>query len=227
MTFRRYALYFVAGDSELSRFGAAWLGWDADAGAIVPHPELPLPMAEITEAPRKYGFHGTLHWPFRLKGPVEENCIHFREQIAAFCASRAPIVLDAMELARLGRFLALVPAGDTAALTALAADLVRTVEAFRHPPDEAELIRRQKPHLSARQKELLTRWGYPYVMDQFRFHMTLTGRLKDAQLAQVEEVLTEQLAGVVSRPFVIDAISVMGEDEAGYFHVIERVPMTG
>ncbi len=68
--FRRYALFWAPPrGSALARFGASWLGWDAEAGELVPHPEvprLPLPVAEITATPRRYGFHGTLKPPFRL-----------------------------------------------------------------------------------------------------------------------------------------------------------------
>jgi hypothetical protein len=35
--------------------------------------------------------------------------------------------------------------------------------------------------LSERQRALLIEWGYPYVFDEFRFHMTLSSSLADAQ----------------------------------------------
>ena len=49
---------------------------------------------------------------------------------------------------------------------------------FARPPGAAELERRRKAGLSAAQEKMLLRWGYPYVLDEFRFHLTLTGRLQ-------------------------------------------------
>ena len=39
-----------------------------------------------------------------------------------------------------------------------------------------------KSGLTDRQEALLTQWGYPYVMEEFRFHITLTGALDPAHL---------------------------------------------
>ena len=40
--------------------------------------------------------------------------------------------------------------------------------------------------LTPAQEALLMRWGSPYVMDEFRFHMTLTGRLAKARMAPAQ-----------------------------------------
>ena len=67
---RRQAIYFAPpAGSPLARFGAAWLGWDPEAGAEVeglPVAGLPLPREALVAAPRRYGFHATLKPPFRL-----------------------------------------------------------------------------------------------------------------------------------------------------------------
>ena len=39
------------------------------------------------------------------------------------------------------------------------------------------MARRLRSPLSPQQRELLVRYGYPYVHEEFRFHMTLTGRV--------------------------------------------------
>ena len=67
--FTRFAVYYAPEPGPLADFGAAWLGWDATAGSARAHPDiagLPRPVAEITQTPRKYGFHGTVKPPFRL-----------------------------------------------------------------------------------------------------------------------------------------------------------------
>jgi uncharacterized protein DUF1045 len=46
---------------------------------------------------------------------------------------------------------------------------------FRRPLTSHEREQRLGAGLSERQIENLDRWGYPYVFEHFRFHLTLTG----------------------------------------------------
>ncbi|RYF67274.1 MAG: DUF1045 domain-containing protein, partial [Comamonadaceae bacterium] len=43
--------------------------------------------------------------------------------------------------------------------------------------------------LSARQDELMQLWGYPFVLEEFRFHMTITGRLSQVDASTQTLVL--------------------------------------
>lgn len=227
--YRRYAVYFTPPGSAFADFGAAWLGWDMARGAAVPHPDiegLPAPLADITVTPRKYGLHATLKPPFRLAGGTDAEALE--QRFAAFCATHAPVSLEAgLTLARLGRFLALVPGEASGPLMDLAGDSVRAFDDFRAPPGAAELDRRRAAGLSETQEANLVRWGYPYVMDAFRFHITLTGRLPKARLQAVEEALAPRLAPIMPRPFIIDALSLAGEDAHGMFHLVHRCPLSG
>jgi len=49
----------------------------------------------------------------------------------------------------------------------------------------AELPCRRQAVLSPAQDALLVRWGYPYVMEYFRFHCSLTGSLQGVTAQQV------------------------------------------
>lgn len=227
MTFTRYAIYFAPPQgAEWSRFGASWLGWDMEVGAEVAHPEVEgLDVAAITATPRKYGLHATMKPPMRLaKGcslaDLEAAC-------ATLAATQAPVTLDGLQLARLGRFLALRPLGDESALNALAAACVTELDAFRAPAPEAELARRRVAGLSPEQEQNLLNWGYPYVLDQFRFHITLTGKLPKPELPGVEAALQAHLMPLVPAPFVIKDLALMGEDAEGKFHLIHRYTLTG
>ncbi|MAU53640.1 MAG: phosphonate metabolism protein [Roseovarius sp.] len=224
MSFARYAIYFTPAPGPLADFGAAWLGWDPVRGAPCPHPALDLPVAEITATPRRYGLHATMKPPFRL-APGQTGAA-LSEALAAFCADHAPAVLDGLGLARLGRFIALRPEGDEGALNALAAATVRAFDPFRAPLTEAELARRRARPLTRAQEANLRAWGYPYVMDAFRFHITLTGDLPTDTLAAVQAALAPRLAPILPRPFVIDALSLLGEDPQGRFHLIHRHTLT-
>ena len=244
MDFKRYALYFVPpADAAWSRFATGWLGWDMEAGTPVPHPEipgLPLPVSAITETPRRYGLHATIKPPFRLaegatRAQLESAC-------AGLCAGMAPLRLQGMALSRLGRFLALQPrgdsdtdtgdnadgagGGDTGALAALAGACVARLDRFRAPPTLDELARRRAAGLTPRQEEYLTRWGYPYVLEEFRFHITLTGRLMDPVLAVVEAALARDLGPLLPTPFEITELALTGEDAAGRFHLLHRYSLS-
>ncbi|ETX27745.1 DUF1045 domain-containing protein [Roseivivax isoporae] len=226
--FERYALYYAPEPGALADFGASWLGWDAGAGMSRPHPDLPalpVPVADLTATPRKYGFHGTLKPPFRLAPGSTPAALH--ADAAALCATLAPVTLGALRLARIGRFLALVPEGGEEGLAALAAALVRGLDAHRAPPTEAESARRRAARLSPRQEALLARWGYPYVMEEFRFHLTLTGPLDPATRDATEAALGPVLAPLLPRPFRIGSACLFGEAPDGRFHLVHRYALTG
>jgi putative phosphonate metabolism protein len=223
MSYSRFAVYFIAPEGPLADFGAAWLGWDVVRGAEVPQPDVP-GLDDITMTPRKYGFHGTLKPPFRLA----EGCsLSALEQATAdLAAGLAPGHCDGLELTALGRFLALTPRGDIAGLRRVAEACVRDLDSFRAPAPEAELERRRKAGLSPRQEALLLDWGYPYVMEEFRFHMTLSGRLPQGDIARWSERVQAHMPDLPA-PFALDQIALCGERADGRFELLHRYALTG
>ena len=227
MDFHRYAVYFTPPEGDFAALGATWLGWDVARGCAVAHPEvsgLPAPLAEITETPRKYGLHATIKPPFALaEGQKEAGLIAAFER---FCASEAAVTLEGLQIAGLGRFLALVPVGDQGALSALAARAVAAFEPWRAPLTEAQVARRRAGSLTPAQDALLLRWGYPYVMEEFRFHITLTGKRPKGELPGIKAALEGMMVPLLPRPYGVDALSLVGEDAAGRFHLIHRQTLT-
>ncbi|WP_420556799.1 DUF1045 domain-containing protein [Roseovarius sp.] len=227
MAFRRYAVYHTP-QGALGRFGADWLGWDLERGQPTTPPDikgLPAPWDDITGTPRKYGFHATIKPPFRLaEGCTQADLV---AAVTTHCAHSAPVTLDGLELAQLGRFLALVPTGDTQALDALAADTVRDLDAFRAALTDADLARRRASGLTPEQDALLLQWGYPYVMDQFRCHYTLSGKLPKAQAGQLRAALDPVVTPLLPQPFTLDTLSLCGESAAGRFHLVHRATLSG
>ena len=218
--FSRYAVYAVP-DGAWGDFGAAWLGWDTRFGAPV---DITDPLQEaLTARPRKYGFHGTIKPPFRLAegATVEDLSAGLRD----LCASFAPVPMASLRLSQIGRFFAMVAPDENTAIGAVAAECVQTLDAFRAPLNEKELARRRASKLTDRQEELLTAYGYPYVLDEFRFHLTLTGPV-DAPEA-VATRLREATEVPLQTPLSLDSLCVSGEDEAGRFRVIDRIPFGG
>ena len=227
MTFTRYAIYYAPpADAEWSKFGASWLGWDMEQGVEVAHPAIPgLEVAAITATPRKYGLHATMKPPMRLADGQTVEALHVACQASA--ARQKPVRLEGLELARLGRFLALRAIGDQSALNALAAACVTELDPFRAPLTETDLEKRRANGLSPEQDTHLVQWGYPYVLDQFRFHITLSGKLPKSELPAVEAALSEALAPLLPRPFEIRDLALMGEAEDGRFHLIHRYALSG
>lgn len=223
----RYALYFAPpAQSPLWRFGSAALGYDAEAGVEA----APLPLRrfdaarwhEITAEPRRYGFHGTLKAPFRLAPGRSEA--ELQAACARFAQNRAGFASPGVKLASIGRFLALRLAAPSAALDRLAAGTVAALDDFRAPMSEAEREKRLRAPLTPRQQEYLARWGYPYVLDDFRFHMTLTGTLDDEERALAEAELSEHFAASgADGPLIVREIALYRQ-EAGPFRLIARFP---
>ena len=228
MRFTRYAVYFTPPPGPLAAFGAAWLGWDSAQGRRVMLPPvagLPVPLSEITATPRKYGLHATLMAPFNLSDGYRHKDL--QAALAGLGQRLSPVMLDALALRRIGGFLALAPQGETAALNLLAARVVRDLQPLRAPVTEQDLARRRSPGLTPRQDALLQEWGYPYVMEEFRFHITLTGTMTTADLDRVEAVLSPLVMPLVPRPFPIGDLTLSGEDSRGMFHDIQRYRLAG
>jgi putative phosphonate metabolism protein len=176
----RYAIYFVPpAHSGLYRFGAGFLAYDCYAGESLGQPaDIRLAASEwqeLTREPRKYGFHATLKAPFHLVPPFIEADL--TAELVRFAG--IPRTIPAIEptIRSLAGFIAVVPDEPSMALDRLAADSVMAFDRFRRPLSLCERERRLGADLSDRQVENLDRWGYPYVFEDFRFHLTLTGAI--------------------------------------------------
>ncbi len=178
----RYAIYFAdRADDPLMKLGNTWLGRDPFSGGSLPQLAVEGLTAarfhDLTTDPRRYGFHGTLKAPFHLKpGQGEANLL---ETCEAFAREVAPFELRGLGVNRLGKFLALTPDVEETDLRAFAALCVRRFEPFRAPLSDADLERRRRSGLSRKLDTYMTEWGYPYIFDEFRFHMTLSNKLED------------------------------------------------
>lgn len=228
--FPRYAIYFAAGaDTALSRFGAELLGYDAYTGAETAFPQDALHVApdwrDITTDPRKYGFHGTLKAPMALApGRTEAE---LAAACSAFAAKARPIPRIRPVIDAISGFIAVIPAEPVNELEQLAADCVRDFDPFRPPLTAEERARRNPEKLSERQREYLDRWGYPYVMEEFRFHMTLTGRLDAERRGPILEMLRGRFATLDLETLTIDRIALFRqEDTASRFRIIGEWALT-
>jgi putative phosphonate metabolism protein len=227
----RYAVYFSPEPgSPLDEFGRHWLGREE---TTTTKQRLTLPVVPgvptervraLTESTWRYGFHGTLKPPFEL------NPASSREALLAaagiFAKSLAPVELPPMELAVIGKFIALTPAASSAGLESLAAQCVRAFEGFRVPLTAEQTANYMRNKLTVHQTQMLEHWGYPYVMEEFRFHISLTDRIDDAneRNAMMKAVQTS-VGKVVNTPIVVRDLSVFHQVERDQpMTVLERIP---
>jgi putative phosphonate metabolism protein len=223
----RYALYFAPDPaSALWRFGCDCIGYDAATGAPCEPPAVAGFGREawlaLTNEPRRYGFHATLKAPFYLRTGTSEGGL--LEAVESFAGSEAAFSLPALKPALLSRFVALTPQARCEPLHDLAGHAVEALEPFRAPLSESDMQRRLQSPLSATQKTLLQRWGYPYVFDEFRFHMTLTGPLDEPQrsdvMAQIAQLYAERVG---SSDVTVDAVSLFRQERRDApFRIIRR-----
>jgi putative phosphonate metabolism protein len=227
--YRRYAIFWAPpAGSGLARFGAAWLGWDTETGRDVAQPALalPRPLDQITRTPQRYSFHGTLKPPFRLAEGTDAAALD--RALSGLAARLPPVTAPGLALSTGLGFLALMPGGPAPALDALAAACTRRLDRLRVSSDTADLAQRRAHSLTPRQEANLTRWGYPYVFDDFRFHLTLSGRLRPGEAEPLIEAVTALAAPHLAPVLHLDDICLFGDPGAGEcFRLLRRYPLTG
>ncbi|WP_340119640.1 DUF1045 domain-containing protein [Pelagibius sp. 7325] len=207
----RYAVYYAPpAAGGLWRLAQQWLGRDCETGTLLEPPPLDgwtaAEIAAATESPRHYGFHATLKAPFHLAPGRSPG--QLRDALADFAAGRRAFLAPALKVSAIGPFIALTLSAPSAEMQALADAAVRDLDGLRAPLAERDLQRRLDKGLSARQEALLRAWGYPYVLEEFRFHMTLTGSLvPPAFEIERRERLQTQLAALF-RPALSEAVPV-------------------
>jgi putative phosphonate metabolism protein len=226
--FPRYAIYYVpAQGSFLDQFGAEMLGYDAWIGAALPFPETVVEQVpdwrELTQDPRQYGFHATLKAPMTLNGRKESE---LHAACAEFARQPRPIPTITPVVNMISGFIAVIPEGRSNELEHFAAGCVRAFDPYRAPLTSEERARRNPSRLTPRQLEYLDRWGYPYVMEEFRFHMTLTGRLDETRRPGALAMLRERFARLNLTELAIDRIALFKQADANArFEIIGDWPL--
>jgi putative phosphonate metabolism protein len=208
---RRYAIYYAPAEgSALEAFGRSWIGRDHVTGAPIDPPVVPgldaARQRQVSAFPRHYGFHAT------LTAPVELHPERTRDELVAslreFAAARKAFLGPPVAPMGLSGFIAFKLTGPCAPLHQLADDCVRSFEPFRAPLREDDVARRRAGGLTPRQVCYLVEWGYPYVFEEFRFHMTLTGRLQDPERSQVLDAVQKLAVPLIDQPLQVDAVSL-------------------
>lgn len=227
----RYAIYYAPpAGSTLAQLGWRWLGRGPDRRD--PRRRAALTGIDAAEQERKtadacrYGFHGTLKAPFRLADGCDVQDLI--DAVGRFAASHPPIEGPPLQVALLSGFLSLQPRDVFPALDELAADCVVAFDLFRAPLRDDEIARRRAAGLTSRQEGHLARWGYPYVFDDFRFHISLTAPLPPERLLTWWRAADELARPLLQGPFRVSEICVFRERNPGAdFKLYTRFPLNG
>ena len=184
----RYAIYFAPRpDSPWWQAGSQWLGRCALTQQAQAQPAVSGVPADIfgrlTAHPRRYGWHATLKAPFMLAPGIDEK--QLRDATRQLAKTLPSFTLPALQVSRLDDFLALVPADASPAIDVVERACVTVLHELAAPLPPTELQRRRAGGLTPAQEALLLRWGYPFVLEAFRLHLSLTGSLAGVEPAQV------------------------------------------
>jgi len=201
----RYSIYFApAVGSELAEFGRFVMSRQ-------PIPDDHPDRIEVTSRAAHYGFHSTLKAPMELAESVTERDL--LTSVEQFCQSRNSVPLTGLAPSVLDGFHALKVTESTE-LDQFAADVVTAFEPHRAPLTAADRARRNPDALSARQVEYLDTFGYPYVLNEFRFHMTLSYRIENAEVSSSYAAwLTDLFNDIVTEAPRIDRLAVFSQPD--------------
>lgn len=215
----RYAIYLAPEpDTPLWALGSALIGYDAARGHEVAFPKTLMSQSDrwhaLTEDPRRYGFHLTLKAPFRLA----EGCtiMALERELETFARHHAGFDIGPLRLecpmSREGNgFVCLVPRTPSPDLLALERAVVTAFDRFRAPLTPGETERRKPELLSEKQRGYLAQFGYPFVLDEFRPHFSLTGSHSDPhQTAEHLSIVIADLIG--SAEFFCRSLALFEQD---------------
>lgn len=226
--FERYAIYFAPQNgTPLAQFGRTWFGSDPD------YPDKTIQrrnygleadtVRRITKKAERYCFHATMKAPFRLH--EQQTVQDLQNKLAEFANRQRAFSLHGLALTQLEDCLVLATTKANPEVNELAALCVCEFDPFRGKTTDQDQVRRQVDQLTPKQRALFEQWGYPYVYEEFRFHMTLTGPLARREIEQITPLLAPALKDISLGPVEISSICLFGDPGEGKtFRLIERHP---
>ena len=224
-SFKRYAIYYAPIENcELDVFGKCLLGWDPYKGEEITKPyPLKLPnlqkFSRFVLTPKQYGFHGTIKAPFRLKdgytyNDLENKVGEISKQIHSFH-------LNKLIIKKLGYFIALIPTNNLK-VNEVSNKFVEGLDYLRDELSENEIKKRNPIKLTSRQKKMLFKWGYPYVFNEFKFHLTLTSKLNIEEIDDVFKSLQNILTQFNLIKINFNSVCIFGQKSDEKFYFIKR-----
>jgi hypothetical protein len=173
-------------------------------------------------APRRYGWHATLKAPFSLAPGITLDALH--ESMLALSGLHSAFVMPTLTVQLVDNFLALMPTQASPEIQTVADACVVDLHPLAQALPDSELRRRRGSGLTLEQEHMLQQWGYPHVLSQFKFHMSLTGPLNGLSDETVQLLTAQAQARFEGLPpSRFDGVALVGEPVAGAaFTLIHR-----
>jgi len=222
----RYAAYWApAREHPLWRAGCDWLGRDPETG------QPPASPRARRERAAHYGLHATLKAPRRLADGVDAST--FIRTLATLAHRSSAFDMPALGVVDWGGFVALRPIVALPArhaLRGLADACVRELEPLCARPTAADAQARERAHrLDAGHRDHLGRWGYPFVLERWAFHVTLSDPQRGADAVSTARCLAHarrHFAAALREPLRCEAVSVFEQrDRDTPFTLACRLPL--
>ena len=230
--YKRVAIYFLPKkNSSLENFGKNLLGRDINKKKKISLTRRQKyfinrgftyfdELKDYCEQPAKYGFHATLKAPFRLKRNVKTK--NFYDVISHIATQHSRFKIKGLKIVYSKKFTFITSRKPNKLLINLESDLVKHLDTFRAELNKTEIKKRIPDSLTFKQNKYLKEWGYPFVFDQFKFHMTLMNQ-NNNKLSNKQKLELEKLIYKISNNVIeFNEISLLGENKNGHFEEIKR-----
>ena len=228
----RYAVYFAPRpDTEWCNAGSEWLGRCSSSEQAVhrsfPPSITPEKFIQLTASPSRYGWHATIKAPFVLR--ADADFIQLKNELSLICSQFKPFKLPRLKVSRLDDFIALTPTGDTTEISRVENACVKQLHRLAAPLPPDELLRRRAAGLSLAKDSMLLKWGYPHVLEYFRFHISLTGPLRDYSELEIQSLMNFASEKFDSLPECqFESLAIFAEPERGEnFVLLEHCMFSG
>ena len=131
-----------------------------------------------------------------------------------------------LNLKKIGNFIALVPEKNDK-IKYLSNKLVTGLDFLRDELLEEEILKRNPQTLTLNQKKMLTNWGYPYVLDEFNFNLTLTDKIDNKKIDNILKSIKRNLRYIDFEKVNFNNICIFGEKKDEKFYFIKRFKLEG
>ncbi len=234
--YSRYAIYYAPPkESNLEEFGRYWFGWDPLNAKLINNKRrinylngfgiknLKNIDKNVLIA-KKYGFHGTLIPPFKLNKNYSTNLLFKKTEDIAKKFKKFKFYK--FKLKKINNFYAFVQNKKNNNINKLSNRLVRELFKFRSPLTKKEIDRRNPSKLSKLQLNILHKWGYPYLMSEFNFHMTLASEVTGNKLYFELKKIEKNKEIILNEINNFDKIYIFGENQKGMFENLENFSLS-
>lgn len=234
--YSRYAIYYAPPkESNLEEFGRYWFGWDPLNAKLINNKQrinylngfgiknLKNIDKNVLIA-KKYGFHGTLIPPFKLNKNYSTNLLFKKTEDIAKKFKKFKFYK--FKLKKINNFYAFVQNKKNNNINKLSNRLVRELFKFRSPLTKKEIDRRNPSKLSKLQLNILHKWGYPYLMSEFNFHMTLASEVTGNKLYFELKKIEKNKEIILNEINNFDKIYIFGENQKGMFENLENFSLS-